>query len=115
MTAKSVFNKGPGCKSGGCALKAVELASSDKLETHRTWFLGRLRKTRCAVPCRVIFLIRYASRSIRMVSSSVPSSRTMAALVRLAGNFWASQRCRSRGSSCRSTFAVPLCQRDKIP
>lgn len=29
MTAKSISIKGIGCKSGGCALKAVELTSGD--------------------------------------------------------------------------------------
>ena len=29
MTAKSISIKGTGCKSGGCALKAVELTSGD--------------------------------------------------------------------------------------
>jgi hypothetical protein len=31
MTAKSISIKGTGCKSGGCALKAVELTSGDLL------------------------------------------------------------------------------------
>jgi hypothetical protein len=29
LTAKSISIKGTGCKSGGCALKAVELTSGD--------------------------------------------------------------------------------------
>jgi len=29
MIAKPIFIKGTGCKSGGCALKAVELTSGD--------------------------------------------------------------------------------------
>jgi len=29
MTAKPISTKGTGCKSGGCALKAVELTSGD--------------------------------------------------------------------------------------
>ena len=29
VTAKSISIKGTGCKSGGCALKAVELTSGD--------------------------------------------------------------------------------------
>jgi len=29
MTAKSISIKGTGCKSGGCALKVVELTSGD--------------------------------------------------------------------------------------
>ena len=31
LTAKSISIKGTGCKSGGCALKAVELTSGDLL------------------------------------------------------------------------------------
>ena len=36
MTAKPISIKGTGCKSGGCALKAVELTSGDLLLVRNT-------------------------------------------------------------------------------
>ena len=48
MTAKSISIKGTGCKSGGCALKAVELTSGDlpfvaesRLRLERSILTGR--------------------------------------------------------------------------
>jgi hypothetical protein len=48
MTTKSISIKGTGCKSGGCALKAVELTSGDlpfvsesRLRVERSVLTGR--------------------------------------------------------------------------
>jgi hypothetical protein len=60
MTAKTIFIKGTGCKSGGCALKAVELTSGDlpfvsksRLRIERLVLTGRQKSADGVVGARV--------------------------------------------------------------
>ena len=61
VTAKSISIKGTGCKSGGCALKAVELTSGDLsfvldsgLRTKRFVLTGRQKSAEGVVGTEVL-------------------------------------------------------------
>ena len=61
MTAKSISIKGTGCKSGGCALKAVELTSGDlsfvsesRLRIERSVLTGRQESAEGVVGTQVL-------------------------------------------------------------
>lgn len=61
VTAKSISIKGTGCKSGGCALKAVELTSGDLpfvlysgLRVERLILTGRQKSAEGVLGTRVL-------------------------------------------------------------
>jgi hypothetical protein len=61
MTAKSISIKGTGCKSGGCASKAVELTSGDLpfvsdlgLRVERSILTGRQKSAEGIVAARAV-------------------------------------------------------------
>lgn len=61
MTAKSLSIKGTGCKSGGCALKAVELTSGDlpivsesRLRIERSVLTGRQESAEGVIGTQVL-------------------------------------------------------------